>query len=103
MKIAIIFLRVIIALMIVFLLIELYVELDIARRTYQYSSEEYLNGEYLKFFKTIEDVNENRVNTFRYNYGVFKFLFIWNISIVFLVLLLLFLQWKVKSITTKEK
>ena len=103
MKIAINFLRVIIALMIVFLLVELYVERDIARRAYEYSKEDYITGEYLNKFKTIAELNENRINSYEYRYGVFKFLFIWNTSIVFLVLLLLFLQWKVKSITTKEK
>ena len=101
MKTLITIIRILITLMIVFLLIELFVERDIARRAYEYSKEDFITGEYKNKFKSIEEVNENRVNSYEYRYGVFKFLFIWNLSIVFLVLLLLFLQWKVKSRGTK--
>lgn len=103
MKTSIIIIRILIAFMVMFLMLELSLELDVARRAYEYSNEDYLNGDYLKFFKTIEDVNENRINSYRYTYGVIKFLFIWNTSIVFLVLLLLFLEWKAKSISTRIK
>lgn len=103
MKIAIIFLRVIIALMIVLSLMETFYEYDVIKRRFDFDKQTFVDGSGYYDNKTKEDIITEKQSWNKSQLFLWKYLFIWNTSIVFLVLLLLFLQWKVKSITTKEK
>lgn len=103
MKIAIIFLRVIIALMIVLSLMETFYEYDVIKRRFDFDKQTFVDGSDYYDNKTKEDIITEKQSWNKSQLFLWKYLFIWNTSIIFLVLLLLLLQWKVKSITTKEK
>lgn len=83
-------------------MLELSLELDIARRRLNFDKQILADGSSYYDNKTKEDIITEKQDWNKSQLFLFKFLFIWNTSIVFLVLLMLFLQWKAKNITTKD-
>jgi ABC-type sugar transport system permease subunit len=71
--------KIILSFLSIFILISLlisFVEHENAKRQYFASKENYQNGYYKEQFKTIEDVNVNRINTNRYIYDVCRIRFV---------------------------
>lgn len=92
MKIIIKVIQILIVVMVLFSLISTYYEQDVSKRAYLFSKKSYESGEYKKEFKTIKDLNENRINSYRYDYITYKQKLYWDFSIVILVIILLFLK-----------
>lgn len=98
MKTTIIIIRILIVLMIMLSLMETFYEYDVVKRRLDFDEQTFVDGSGYYDNKTKNDIiiEEKRWN--KSQLFLWKYLFIWNTSIVFLVLLLLFLQWKVKKV-----
>lgn len=101
MKTSIIIIRILIAFMVMFLLLTLSMQLDVSRRRLDFDKQVFVDGSSYYDNKTKEEIITEEQEWNKSQLFLWKYLFIWNISIVSLVLLLLFLQWKVKSIGAK--
>lgn len=85
-------LKTLLILSIIISLISTYIEFEVAKRAFNFSNKILLNGEYLKFYKTIEEVQVNHVNSTSYVFGVFKIKLIIEFSIVIMLFSLLILK-----------
>lgn len=73
-------------------LLSTYLEKDIAKRNYEFGKQDYLNGDYLKKFKNIDDVNKNRIASYRYNYEFLNNKFYLDFFILILIFTLFFVK-----------
>ena len=92
MKTVIRIIQALLVIMVLVSLLSLFYECNLAERTYRFSQEDYLDGSYKKKFKTLEDLNENRINSYMYTYMTYKQKLKLDFSIVGLLLLLLLLK-----------
>lgn len=72
-------------------------EMDIAKKNYIISNQDFLNNNYKKKFNSIEDVNKNRIASYYYNYKVFNSKIYLDFFILIIICILFFLEHKFKN------